>query len=342
MTRPCAACGADLHALDDAEPCPGCGQPPAGTVDPAAGEQSLEEPTLADHSAVLVASVVREEDVGPPEVTLVDQEVPLDLAAPEPVEPVEPVALEPDPVGSAVVELEPMRPEPVELEPDPATVASEPDPATVEPESEGGLVSLDALMAAQEEDGGADGSATEIFAPAVALDPLALEPLESEDLLDSVSLLQAADGHTEATAPAATEGASTPRVSLEFELQRSIGDAIEGPFDRITLQEMLYAERLTGTERVRVPGSSAFTVLSDHAEFQSILDAFHPETVRSGRAPARPADQAPAAAAPVARDVAVQEALGKVGLETGRLAVIVGVTVFLGVAVLVLLFISQM
>ncbi len=311
MTRPCAACGADLHALDDAEPCPGCGQPPAGTVGPAAGEQSLEEPTLADHSAVPVASVVREEDVGPPEVTLVDQEVPLDLAAPEPVE----------------------------LEPDPETVASEPDP---EPESEGGLVSLDALMAAQEEDGGADGSATEIFAPAVALDPLALEPLESEDLLDSVSLLQAADGHTKATAPAATEGASTPRVSLEFELQRSIGDAIEGPFDRITLQEMLYAERLRGTERVRVPGSSAFTVLSDHPEFQSILDAFHPETVRSGRAPARPADQAPAAAAPVARDVAVQEALGKVGLETGRLAVIVGVTVFLGVAVLVLLFISQM
>ena len=60
---------------------------------------------------------------------------------------------------------------------------------------------------------------------------------------------------------------------IEFELQRSQGDLVEGPFDVVLLREWLYAGRLTGRERVRPVGQS-FVQITDLPEFKSILDTF--------------------------------------------------------------------
>lgn len=62
-----------------------------------------------------------------------------------------------------------------------------------------------------------------------------------------------------------------PAGPITFELQHAIGDAVQGPFDRITLREMIYAGRLTGDERIRIPGTSAFTRLADRPEFAAVL-----------------------------------------------------------------------
>lgn len=62
-----------------------------------------------------------------------------------------------------------------------------------------------------------------------------------------------------------------PALPAAFELQLAQGDSIQGPYDRVTLREMLYLGRLTGDERVRVPGKSAFTRLADHPEFAVVL-----------------------------------------------------------------------
>jgi len=57
----------------------------------------------------------------------------------------------------------------------------------------------------------------------------------------------------------------------EFELQRAQGDVVEGPFDLLHLREMIYTGRLRGSERVRVPGSSTFQQLGDHAALREVL-----------------------------------------------------------------------
>jgi 2-oxoglutarate dehydrogenase E2 component (dihydrolipoamide succinyltransferase) len=57
----------------------------------------------------------------------------------------------------------------------------------------------------------------------------------------------------------------------EFELQLGVGDKVEGPFDRMYLREHLYMGRLTGDERVRVPGATAWARLGDRPEFAEVL-----------------------------------------------------------------------
>ena len=68
----------------------------------------------------------------------------------------------------------------------------------------------------------------------------------------------------------APDGGATPAQPVEFELQFAVGDAIQGPFDRVTLREMLFTGRLTGDERVRVPGSSSFEKLSKRPEMAGV------------------------------------------------------------------------
>ncbi len=57
----------------------------------------------------------------------------------------------------------------------------------------------------------------------------------------------------------------------EFELQLGVGDKVEGPFDRMYLREHIYMGRLTGDERVRVPGAPAWARLGDRPEFAEVL-----------------------------------------------------------------------
>lgn len=57
----------------------------------------------------------------------------------------------------------------------------------------------------------------------------------------------------------------------EFELQLGVGDRVQGPFDRMYLREHLYMGRLTGDERVRIPGAAAWGRLGDRPEFQEVL-----------------------------------------------------------------------
>ncbi|MEC7949205.1 MAG: hypothetical protein VX265_16670, partial [Myxococcota bacterium] len=57
----------------------------------------------------------------------------------------------------------------------------------------------------------------------------------------------------------------------EFELQLGVGDRVEGPFDRMYLREHVYMGRLTGDERIRVPGASTWARLGDRPEFAEIL-----------------------------------------------------------------------
>ncbi len=59
--------------------------------------------------------------------------------------------------------------------------------------------------------------------------------------------------------------------AFEFELQRSRGDAVDGPFDRLTLREMLYTGRLRGQELVRIPGQTSFQPIAERPEFGEIL-----------------------------------------------------------------------
>ncbi len=155
---------------------------------------------------------------------------------------------------------------------------------------------------------------------------------------DAPAALEAAD-----LSPLEEAGPAAPAAPLELELQRAQGDAIEGPYDRITLQEMLYAGRLTGEERVRAPGAPAFVMLREHAELAFVLDRFHGEAVRARAAAPPPADAAASAAPTESRrpEVAVQEVMEQAGLQPGRLALIVVGTLLVGVAVVVALFVSQ-
>jgi hypothetical protein len=96
---------------------------------------------------------------------------------------------------------------------------------------------------------------------------------------------------------------AAPAQPIEFELQFAVGDAIQGPYDRITLREMLYTGRLTGDERVRIPGSSSFEKLSRRPEMAGVLALVEKRKAANARpaAPApRPAEPrpAPAGAAP--------------------------------------------
>lgn len=137
------------------------------------------------------------------------------------------------------------------------------------------------------------------------------------------------------------EPAAPVPLPVELELQRAQGDAIEGPYDRITLQEMLYTGRLTGTERVRVPGEAAFHTLSDRPELAFVRERFHGEAVRARGSLSAAPEPSAAATAPRAED-AVSEAMQKAGIEPGRLAMLVVGTVLVVVAVIVLVFVTQL
>jgi hypothetical protein len=58
----------------------------------------------------------------------------------------------------------------------------------------------------------------------------------------------------------------------EFEVQLAPGDAPQGPYDRLALRELLYVGRLTGDERVRVPGDSQWSPIAERPEFLEVLD----------------------------------------------------------------------
>ena len=72
-------------------------------------------------------------------------------------------------------------------------------------------------------------------------------------------------------------------MPLEFELQFADGDRWQGPFDRFHLREMLYTERLTGQERIRVPGSVDSEVLAERPEFSEVLTLLGKEEEQTGR-----------------------------------------------------------
>ena len=99
----------------------------------------------------------------------------------------------------------------------------------------------------------------------------------------------------------------------EFELQFATGDVVKGPYDRLTLREMLYTGRLTGDERIRLPGGSQFERLADRPEFQEVIAVLGPRQTTSRRsggwrrstqpvtkvlAPGQPAPAAPVVAEP--------------------------------------------
>jgi hypothetical protein len=56
----------------------------------------------------------------------------------------------------------------------------------------------------------------------------------------------------------------------ELEVQRSPGDAIRGPFDRIDLRERLYLGLFTGEELVR-PIGGRFATMRSQPDFAAIL-----------------------------------------------------------------------
>ena len=130
------------------------------------------------------------------------------------------------------------------------------------------------------------------------------------------------DPFGEALPPAPPPADAGPPVDLqlrphEYELQASVGDAIRGPFDVYTLQELIYAGQLSGDEGVRPPGALHFSPLRALPEAAAILERFRQESAvvrvppRKG-APAPPPAAAPAAAA--AAEVARQVNPVRVGL----------------------------
>jgi len=78
---------------------------------------------------------------------------------------------------------------------------------------------------------------------------------------------------------------------VEFELQFAQGDAIQGPYDRYTLRQMVYTGRLAGDERIRPPGGD-FCALKERPEFAVVLD--------SQRGVRRPSMRPPGKARPTA------------------------------------------
>ena len=56
----------------------------------------------------------------------------------------------------------------------------------------------------------------------------------------------------------------------ELEVQRSPGDAIRGPFDRVDLRERLYLGLYTGDELIR-PVGGRFSTMRSHPDFAAIL-----------------------------------------------------------------------
>jgi len=122
----------------------------------------------------------------------------------------------------------------------------------------------------------------------------------------------------------------------EFELQLAVGDQVKGPHDRMFLREGLYVGRLTGDERIRIPGASAWERLGDRAEFAEVLQLLETDDAaprgntriagwqRSGApepAVARPPPPAPAPVAAAA--AAAAEALP----DASRMPMLVGIAV---------------
>ena len=104
----------------------------------------------------------------------------------------------------------------------------------------------------------------------------------------------------------------------EYELQASVGDAIRGPFDVYTLQELIYAGQLSGDEGVRPPGAVNFTPLRALPEAAAILERYREEAavvrVLPRKAAAAPAPAPPPAVAAAAAEVARQVNPVRVGL----------------------------
>ena len=76
----------------------------------------------------------------------------------------------------------------------------------------------------------------------------------------------------------------------ELEVQRSPGDAIRGPFDRIDLRERLYLGLFTGEELVR-PVGGRFATMRSHPDFAAILrlkEQGRPKPVMVRRAAPKP------------------------------------------------------
>lgn len=126
----------------------------------------------------------------------------------------------------------------------------------------------------------------------------------------------------------------------EFELQLGVGDQVQGPHDRMFLREGLYVGRLTGDERIRVPGASAWERLGDRPEFAEVLQLLEKDGAaprgntriagwqRSGvPEPTVAPAPAPAPAPVAAAAAAAAEALP----DASRLPMLVGIAV--GIAV---------
>lgn len=60
-------------------------------------------------------------------------------------------------------------------------------------------------------------------------------------------------------------------AAFEFELQFSKGDPWRGPWPVAKIRELIYVGRLTGEERVRLPGTAAVMPMRDRREFAEVL-----------------------------------------------------------------------
>jgi len=144
-------------------------------------------------------------------------------------------------------------------------IAEAPDPVADEADAGG--------VPAAGESAASEPAAPEPAAPEPAApEPAAPEELEAPVELDLVP--------AEAPLPPRERGEIAPlplptptpeEHPWEFELQLGVGDKVEGPFDRMYLREHIYMGRLTGDERIRVPGASAWARLGDRPEFAEVL-----------------------------------------------------------------------
>lgn len=100
-------------------------------------------------------------------------------------------------------------------------------------------------------------------------------------------------------------------IPMAYLLRRVDGEEPTGPFTRSELRQMLYTKSLTGREKVRVPGHDVpWQPLSSQEAFSDILGLLDIQVQRTGRIQGWQAKNqpAPAAAAPAAAPVTVQEA----------------------------------
>lgn len=105
-------------------------------------------------------------------------------------------------------------------------------------------------------------------APPPDIAPVELEPVAASAPGAVVAAMERARDLPAVVAPPT---ATPPDHPWEFELQFAVGDQVQGPWDRMHLREQLYQGRLTGDERIRVPGAGDWQRLGDRPEFAEIL-----------------------------------------------------------------------